>query len=102
MTRPTREAVARMVFAHRTGWDGTKGLPIDIDYALADSLLAPVADAERVIIERCAKVLDEAREHLETQPPVLLGWTVTQSRIRLLRELAAAIRALQPEGGDDA
>jgi hypothetical protein len=74
------------VLMHLNTWD--KGFSDRLD-----QLFAAHREAER---ERCAVIADEHRAILEQGPPVLLGWSVTQAKIRLLKMLSAAIRKSLP------
>lgn len=63
----------------------------------ARAALAVCSDAREGLkagIEAAAMAADAKADQLEALPPVLLGWTVTRSNIRVLRENATAIRAL--------
>jgi hypothetical protein len=95
MTAPTAEALEQrcvaFVDAQSEGEWGDELVAKDAA-KLAEFVRREVAAGVAAERERAAGKLDEMREYLEAAPQVLLGWSVTQAKIRLLRERATAIR----------
>jgi hypothetical protein len=61
---------------------------------IAPMLAAHRLAAEAAAYERAARPIDAAITRMEAAPPVLLGWTVTQAKLRQAKEFAADIRKL--------